>query len=110
MLFDLLVKADRRDGTRRANRYYELAMHLAHVTAATDLVPSAKEIDAIDAFRTRLLQAMDAAGVPRPGQPSSVVPGRRHPAAAVEAAPVAEHVEVRCHLDRSSTSWPSSMR
>ena len=44
-------------------------MRLAHVTAATDLVPSSDEIQAIDAYRTRLLQAMDAAGVARPGQP-----------------------------------------
>ena len=71
MLFDLLVKADRKNGTRRSNRYYELAMRLAHVTAATDLVPSSDEIQAIDAYRTRLLQAMDAAGVPRPGQPDA---------------------------------------
>ena len=70
VLFDLLVKADRRDGTRRSNRYYELAMHLAHVTAATDLVPSQSELQAIDTFRTGLLRAMDAAGVARPGQPN----------------------------------------
>lgn len=69
VLFDLLVKADRRDGTRRSNRYYEFALRLAHVTAAIDLVPSSDEIEAIDAYRTRLLKAMDEAGVARPGQP-----------------------------------------
>ncbi len=69
VLFDLLVQADRKHNTRRSNRYYELAMRLAHVTAAIDLVPSSDEIRAIDAYRTRLLQAMDVAGVPRPGQP-----------------------------------------
>ena len=37
-----------RDGTRRSNRYYEFALRLAHVTAATDLVPSSDEIAAID--------------------------------------------------------------
>ncbi len=68
VLFDLLMKADHRDGTRRTNRYYELAIHLAHVTAATDLVPSMDELQAIDAFRARLLNSMDAAGVARPGQ------------------------------------------
>src|SRR4249920_2103512 len=68
VLFDLLVKADRKRGTRSSNRYYELAMRLAHVTAATDLVPSLNEVQAIDAYRTLLLQAMDAAGVARPGQ------------------------------------------
>ena len=73
VLFDLLVKADHRDGTRRSNRYYEFALRLAHVTAATDLVPSSDEIEAIDAYRTRLLQAMDEAGVVRPGQPDHAV-------------------------------------
>jgi Cdc6-like AAA superfamily ATPase len=83
VLFDLLVQADRKHNTRRSNRYYELAMRLAHVTAATDLVPSSDEIHAIDAYRTHLLQAMDAAGVPRPGQPDQPVP-RPSP---VEATP-----------------------
>jgi Holliday junction resolvasome RuvABC ATP-dependent DNA helicase subunit len=85
ILFDLLVKADRRDGTRRSNRYYELAMHLAHVTAATDLVPSQSEMQAIDTFRTGLLRAMDAAGVARPGRPNTTTT----PAAGAVAAAVA---------------------
>ena len=86
VLFDLLVQADRKYGTRRSNHYYEMAMHLAHVTAATDLVPSVDEIAAIDAYRTRLLQAMDAAGVARPGQPDQaarsdqLLPQQRRPA------------------------------
>jgi hypothetical protein len=84
VLFDLLVKADHRHGTRRSNRYYELAMRLAHVTAATDLVPSAGELEAIDAYRTRLLQAIDAAGVARPGQPDPTP----QPAAPAAATPV----------------------
>ncbi len=71
VLFDLLVRADGRYGTRRSNRYYELAMRLAHVTAATDLNPSFDELQAIDGYRTRLLHAMDAAGVARPGQPDA---------------------------------------
>jgi Cdc6-like AAA superfamily ATPase len=70
-LFDLLVKADARDGRRRANTYYDVALKLAHAAAAIDLVPSPDEIAAIDRFRTVLLSAMDAAGVPRPGQPAS---------------------------------------
>jgi SpoVK/Ycf46/Vps4 family AAA+-type ATPase len=69
-LFDLLLKADARDGERRANRYYDLALKLAHATAAIDLVPAPAEIDAIDRFRSTLLSAMDAAGVARPGRPS----------------------------------------
>ncbi len=86
VLFDLLVKADGRHSTRRSNRYYELAMRLAHVTAATDLVPSAGELEAIDTYRTRLLEAIDAAGVPRPGQPDRTP----QPATPAGAAPVSK--------------------
>jgi hypothetical protein len=50
-LFDLLVRADARDGTARAARYYETAVRLAHAAAAIDLVPSPDEIAAIDHFR-----------------------------------------------------------
>ena len=94
VLFDLLVRADQKHGTRSSNRYYELAMRLAHVTAATDLVPSMDEVQAIDAYRTLLLQSMDAAGVARPGQPitlkaeptpAEVAP---RPAAVTNAEPV----------------------
>ena len=70
-MFDLLLRADVRDGGRRANQYYELALKLAHASAALDLVPSPDEITAIDRFRTTMLSAMDAAGVPRPGQPAT---------------------------------------
>jgi hypothetical protein len=73
-LYDLLLKADSRDGGRRANRYYELILKLAHAAAAVDLVPSPDEIAAIDEFRSMLLNAMDSAGVPRPGQPATLAP------------------------------------
>ena len=69
VLFDLFVKADAKAATVRSHRYYTLALGLAHIAAALDLVPSATEIDAIDVFRTMLLGHLDAAGVPRPGQP-----------------------------------------
>ena len=87
VLFDLLVKADRKRGTRSSNRYYELAMRLAHVTAATDLVPSLDEVQAIDAYRTLLLQAMDAAGVARPGQPDARDPSRLLPRLRLDPRP-----------------------
>jgi len=74
-LFDLLLKADARDGERRSNRYYDLALKLAHATAAIDLIPSPDEIDAIDHFRSTLLTAMDANGVARPGRPGVAVAG-----------------------------------
>ena len=74
-LFDLLVKADARDAGRRAATYYELALKLAHASAAIDLVPSPAEIAAIDSFRTMLLQTMDDVAVPRPGRPASSTSG-----------------------------------
>ncbi len=74
-LFDLLVSADGRHGTRRAARYYDVALKLAHATAAIDLVPSPDEIAAIDRFRTVLLSAMDAAEVARPGRPAAAATG-----------------------------------
>ena len=70
-MFDLLVRADAKDGRRRSNRYYELAMALAHATAAIDLLPSPAEVTAIDAFRSMLLHHMDDSGVPRPGRPDA---------------------------------------
>jgi Holliday junction resolvasome RuvABC ATP-dependent DNA helicase subunit len=69
VLVELLVSADGRDITRRSHRYYTAALQLAHAVAAIDLVPSPAELEAVDGFRTMLLQAMDLGGVPRPGQP-----------------------------------------
>ena len=101
-MFDLLLKADARDGGRRANRYYEVALKLAHATAAIDLVPSPAEIGAIDRFRSTLLKAMDAAGVPRPGQPAvaattAAPPGV--PATAPELPPERPLEELLAELD-----------
>jgi hypothetical protein len=84
-MFDLLVRADARDGTRRSHVYYERALQLAHGTAALDLVPSPDEIAAIDRFRTTMLTALDTAGVPRPGrtpQPPAPAAGASAPRAA----------------------------
>ncbi len=84
-LFDLLLKADARDQGHRAARYYELAMRLAHASAAVDLVPSPGEIAAIDRYRDVLLAAFDGAGVPRPGSPAR--PGGTSAAAAPSGTP-----------------------
>jgi hypothetical protein len=102
VLFDLLVKADARNGTRDSHTYYALALRLAHVTAALDLVPSPDEIAAIDGFRTTMLQALDAAGINRPGQPAPA-PGTgptTPPAQAAAQAP-ATKVEVELPPERS---------
>jgi AAA lid domain/ATPase family associated with various cellular activities (AAA) len=88
-LFDLLVKADARDATARAARYYETAVRLAHAAAAIDLVPSPDEIAAIDHFRDVLLRAFDAAGVARPGHatPAPTTTATASPAAAAGTTP-----------------------
>ena len=54
-LFGLLADADERDGTHRAERYYERALDVAHVVASLDVVPARSELEAISALRTRLL-------------------------------------------------------
>ncbi len=70
VLFDLLARSDAQQGSQRSHVYYELAMRLAHVGAALDLVPSPSELTVIDGFRTALLRHLDSLGVPRPGQPA----------------------------------------
>jgi AAA lid domain/ATPase family associated with various cellular activities (AAA) len=73
-LADLVLRADARDGGRRAARYYDLAIRLAHAAASVDLVPSPDEVAAIDRYRGVLLAAFDAAGVTRPGRPGTATP------------------------------------
>jgi hypothetical protein len=82
-LADLVLRADARDGGRRAARYYDLGLRLAHAAASVDLVPSPDEIAAIDRFRGVLLAAFDRTGVARPGRASS------QPPSAATAAPPA---------------------
>jgi Holliday junction resolvasome RuvABC ATP-dependent DNA helicase subunit len=67
VLFDLLVRADHRDGTRRSHIYYDSAVTLAHAAASVDLLPSAAELSLIDIHRMTMLHTLDAAGVARPG-------------------------------------------
>ena len=68
-LFDLFVQADLRTGTDSAWRYYQAAVDIAHAVCALDDYPSHAELTAIERFRSTLLGAMDAAGLPRPGGP-----------------------------------------
>ena len=89
-LADLLLRADARDGGRRAARYYDLAIRLAHAAASVDLVPSPDEIAAIDRYRGVLLAAFDAAGVVRPGRGAPPRAATAAPAGAAAAPPAAE--------------------
>ena len=114
-MFDLLVRADARDGSRRAELYYQRAMSLALATAALDLVPSPDEVTAIETFRGRLLAEMDAARRPTP-RASRLRPGPR--AGQALPAPLSTPLPARPsrltpsshHNARSTSSSPSSTR
>jgi Cdc6-like AAA superfamily ATPase len=68
-LFDVLVQADLRWSSSHAWRYYQAAMDIGHAVCALDNHPSHAELTALERFRSTLLGAMDAAGLPRPGGP-----------------------------------------
>jgi AAA lid domain/ATPase family associated with various cellular activities (AAA) len=89
-LADLLLRADARDGGRRAARYYDVAIRLAHAAASVDLVPSPDEVAAIDRYRGVLLAAFDAAGVARPGRDAPPRAASAAPAGAAAVSPAAE--------------------
>jgi len=89
VLFDLLVRADARDGTTRSHRYHDRALRLCRAAVAIDLVTSPAELDLIERFRHTMLDALDAAGVVRPGQrPAAPAPPG---AAPVTPAPASTH-------------------
>jgi hypothetical protein len=93
-LYQLLVDADARNGTERSHVYYHHAMRVAHSVIAVDLVPTGDELDAVEAFRATLLQAMDRAGLARPG------PRDRHTGPAADRPPA----------DRAPADGPAAAR
>jgi hypothetical protein len=72
-LFDTLVHADGRDGSRHAHAYYRSALEIGFAIAAVDAHTSSTELTAIGGFQQRLLDAMTAAGLPLPGAPDAAV-------------------------------------
>ena len=66
-LFDLLVRADVRNGTAHSWTYYLDALNIGHLVFSLDTAPSHAELSAIERFRSMLLATMDDAGVARPG-------------------------------------------
>jgi Holliday junction resolvasome RuvABC ATP-dependent DNA helicase subunit len=91
-MLEVLLSADRRDGTTHSRTYYDEALRLAHAVAALDAYPSASELEALERFRSMLLAAIPparfAAGVVEPEHRAGR-PDRREEAAAAEteAAP-----------------------
>ncbi|HWB71811.1 MAG TPA: AAA family ATPase [Egibacteraceae bacterium] len=77
LLFDTLLQADLRNGTRHAWAYYEHAMLIAHTVVSLDAHTSHAELAALDGFRTMLLQALAAAGLrPVAGAPGGTTAAR----------------------------------
>ena len=62
-MLELLLTADQRDGTTHAWTYYRNAIELAHAAQALDTHLSRSELEAVDAYRTMLLGAIDEAQV-----------------------------------------------
>lgn len=62
-LFDIFLTADAKRGSNHGWTYYERAMDVAHAVCALDSFPSRTELEALDRFRTRLLEARKKAGV-----------------------------------------------
>jgi hypothetical protein len=103
-LFDLLVKADARDGAAPRQHLLRAGDAARPRSAAIDLVPSPDEIAAIDRFRTLLLTAMDGR---RTAPRSAVRSGRGSGRATAAGTPPAGGAAAGT-TDRGC--WPSSTR
>ena len=70
-LFDLLLAADRADGTAASWTYYERAMAVAHEVAALDTHVSRLELVALEQLRSTLLAGLRDHGIVRPTRPGT---------------------------------------
>ena len=68
-MFELLVEADAKNGTRESHAYYRAALDIGFAIAAVDAHTSNTELGVIGDFQRLLLDAIGAAGLPRPGEP-----------------------------------------
>jgi hypothetical protein len=91
-LFELLVQADAKNGTRHSHAYYRSALELGFAVAAADAHTSTTELAAIGDFQRLLLDAISAAGLPKPGDPDEASQPQPKPkvAATAAATPAAE--------------------
>ncbi|MFL6205426.1 MAG: AAA family ATPase [Acidimicrobiales bacterium] len=76
-MFEVLLAADRREGSSHARGYYDHAVELAFAVAAIDLYTSERELAAVERYRGLLLDAIQG------------VEANRSPAAAATAAAAA---------------------
>ncbi len=86
VLFDLLLKGDRRNGTTAAWTYYERAMAIAHEVAATDAHVGRLELQSLEQLRATLLRAIAAHAIPRPGGTGTNAGSAPVPATSASAA------------------------
>ncbi|MFP5308964.1 MAG: AAA family ATPase [Actinomycetes bacterium] len=99
-LAEVLLAADRRDGTDLASLYYDRALAIAFAVASLDQHTAPMELAAIERFRGRLLDAIaQAKQVPRREAAHAAAAGAR-PAEPEEEQPPARPVdEVLAELD-----------
>ena len=68
-MFELLVDADVKNGTRHSHDYYRAALEIGFAIAAVDAHTSNTELGAIGDFQRALLDAITTRGLPKPGEP-----------------------------------------
>lgn len=71
--FHVLVAQDRAGQTADAWTYYDRALHLAHVAAASDRVTSSPEMEVLARFEAALRSTLEASGLTRPSPDAALV-------------------------------------
>ncbi|MEY2420790.1 MAG: hypothetical protein QOI95_857 [Acidimicrobiaceae bacterium] len=84
-MFELLVAADAKNGTRHSHAYYRAALELGFAVAAVDAHTSTTELSVIGDFQRMLLDTISAAGIPKPGEPEPERPPAPRSATATAA-------------------------
>ena len=92
-MFDLLVTADAKNGTRVAWTYYERAMAIAHEVCGSDAHVSHLELAALERLRATLLTPLQRLGTAAPAPPASSAPE------AEELSPLRPIEELYAELD-----------
>ena len=98
-LFGVLTADDKRGHSANAYRYYELAMAIAHAVCALDAHPSRGELEQVDAFRSRLLRAMELDGLGLHQRPAASGGDPPTAAKAPEPPPKRPLADVMAELD-----------
>jgi hypothetical protein len=89
-MFELLVQADAKKGTRHSHAYYKAALEIGFTVAAVDAHTSATELTVIGDFQRMLLDAMTSGGIPKPGEPDPPPAAKATSASAPAAKPATE--------------------